>query len=201
MSFNRLPYDNGSYTQTLRQSIGPGQYQTDMPRNDCDGCFPIDVPLDRYGGSLYPNLVDVDSELLGITRKASHCPASKYIPSDNDKRFGTKTNYKDCKFLTPEHTLISMPKCVLHERTVNRWEFLCKDPQQNALIPFDWFISDRTITKDSHRPCIPKPIDQCDVLPPKCNDDISYDWSTLWENNNSFPLSVNLPTCQNIKKQ
>jgi hypothetical protein len=201
MSLSGLKYDDGSYAHKLKESIGPGQYQIDLPRNDCDGCFYPDVPIDRYGGSLYPNLVDVDSELIGITRKASDCPANKYIPSNPDNKFGKKQDVKVCKWLVPEHTLISNPKCTGHERGVNRWEWLCKNPQDNALVPFDWWISDRTVTKDNHRPCIPKPLDQCSALPPTCNDDIVYDWSSMWENQNPFPLSVQLPSCQNIRRQ
>lgn len=201
MSFSRLPYDDGSYTQTLKQSIGPGQYQVDMPRNDCDGCFPLDRNVDRFGGGLYKSLVDVDSELIGITRRSSHCPAEKYLPTDNDKKFGAKSELKECRWLTPESTLISNPKCTNHERTINRWEWLCVDLQKNALVPFDYLISDRIITRDSHRPCIPKPIDQCAACPPECNNDIVYDWSSAWQKENMFPLSTPAAPCYNIKKQ
>lgn len=200
MSFSRLGYDDGTYIHNLKQSIGPGQYLTDMPRNDCDGCFIPDVIMDRYGGGLYKNLIDVDSELIGITRKASDCPSDKYLPTNTDKLFGQKSMLKECKWVTPEHTLISNPKCTGHERTVNRWEWLCRDPQANALMSFDWFISDRTITKDNHRPCIPNPLDQMAALPPQKDIPI-VDWSTIWQNENKFPMSVQLPTCENLRKQ
>ena len=65
---------------------------------------------------------------------------------------------------------------------------------------FDWFISDRTITKDNHRPCIPNPLDQMAALPPQKDIPI-VDWSTIWQNENKFPMSVQLPTCENLRKQ
>lgn len=196
MSFNRLGYDDGSYRYNLKQSISPGLYQIDMPRNDCDGCFFPDVNMDRYGGATYKNLVDVDSELMGITRKASDCPANKYVPTDSDTLFGKKEFVKECRWLIPEHTLISMPKCTLHEIGVNRFEYLCHSVQSNALIPFDWNISNRIVTKDNHRPCIPKPLDQAAALPPPCNSDIVYDWASKWKHENPFPMSVPLPSCK-----
>ena len=33
------------------------------------------------------------------------------------------------------------------------------------MVPFDFNISDRTLAKDNHRPCIPKPMDQHAALP------------------------------------
>jgi hypothetical protein len=200
MSFNRLGYDDGSYKYNLKQSVSPGMYQVDKPRNDCDGCFFPDVIMDHYGQALYKNLIDVDSELLGITRKASDCPSKKYLPIDNDKVFGEKKFVKECRWLIPEATLLSMPKCTLHERGINRFEYLCHSVQSNALIPFDWFVSNRTITKDNHRPCIPNLIDQSCALPPKCNDNVVYDWSSKWKVDNTFPISVQIPTCKNISK-
>jgi len=200
MSFNRLGYDDGSYKYNLKQSIGSGLYQIATPRNDCDGgCFFPDVILDRHGDSLHNNLIDVDSELLGLTRKASDCPANKYLPSNPNAQFGQKKFVKECRWLIPEHTLISMPKCALHEIGVNRFEYLCHSPQSNALIPFDWNIGNRMITKDNHRPCIPKPLDQSAAFPPPCNNDIVYDWASKWKQDNPFPVSVQLATCKNIK--
>lgn len=190
MSFSRLGYDDGAYAHKLRESVGPGQYQVSQYR--CDGCFFPDVPMDRYGGALHKNLIDIDSEMLGITRKASDCPAQKYTPGQD---FGPKNNVKECNWLTPEHTLISNPKCTGHERTINRWEWLCKNPQDNALITFDWNIANRINVKDNHRPCLPKPMDQSVALPPKCNNEIVYDWSSMWEKCNPFPLSVMMPQC------
>lgn len=200
MSFSRLGYDDGTYKYNLKQSISPGMYQVDKPRNDCDGCFFPDVTMDRYGVAVYPSLIDVDSELMGITRKASECPANKYIPTDKNQ-FGEKKFVKECRWLIPEHTLISMPKCTLHEIGVNRFEYLCHSVQSNALIPFDYNISNRIVTKDNHRPCIPNPIDQTCALPPPCNNNVIYDWSSQWKKENTFPLSVPMPTCQNILQQ
>lgn len=201
MSFGRNIYDEDSYKHDLRESIGPGQYQVGMPRNDCDGCFFPDIPMDRYGGSLYKELVDVDSELLGITRATSRCPAKKYLPTDNDQVFGKKINVKECRFLTPEATLISNPKCTGKEVTANRWEWLCRDIQGNALARFDHLISNRTIVKDNHRPCLPKPVDQSAALPPSCNNNVVYDWQSMWNKQNPFPLSVQLATCEKVKME
>lgn len=165
MSLNGLKYDNGTYSHQLRESVSPGDYMLGTPR-PCDPCFVSSpgVPLGGFGASLCEkNIVDVSSELLNITRKVSDCPSKKYIPQAEP--FCKGTNYKECSFLTPEDTLLSNPKCTGKEATVNRWEWLCRQPQDKAIVPFPWFISNRLVVKDNHRPLVCKPMDQSASLP------------------------------------
>jgi len=139
------------------------------------------------------SLVDVDSELLGLNRKSSNAPSDKYIPNcDNvscisgtpcgegvldqckakfqklkGSRAGDEENlehFQDCHFQS-ENTRLSNPSCNLRGKTINRWEYLCTNPQERAIIPFDYNINNRIIVKDNHRPCIPTPIDITPALP------------------------------------
>ncbi len=135
------------------------------------------------GDATYSNLVDVESELNNITRNYSKCPKNKYIPQCNIKNCSCRSGYpcgqgviSDCKkngercndknlyrppncdndFLKTNYTRLNNP-CQLKEIGINRWEWLCKNPQDNVNIPFDYNIDTRTLTKDNHRPCIPNP--------------------------------------------
>lgn len=191
MSFTRSLYDEGAYKRDINQSVGTGVYQTCQP---CiQGCFPAppEVALQRFGASLstkYP-LIDIDSELLNITRKASRDPAKKYIPhcpeamcttgevcgqgvvgqcrgmkpgeraSDGDLH-----HFQDC-FVPWENTRLSNPPCTLRGTGWNRWEWLCIDPQERVLVPFDYLIDTHQLHKDNHRACIPAPIDPTPLLP------------------------------------
>lgn len=165
MSFSRLPYDTCSYKQTLAESIGPGEYQVSTP-NHCSPCF-VPSPWIAVGGSgasICPReLVDVDSELLGITRKQSKCPGTNYLPSD--KPFCDARPLSECNGLDSETTRLSNPPCTLRSRGWNRWEWLCKNPQDNVLVPFDNLVNNRLVVKDAHRPNVPEPLDQTLALP------------------------------------
>lgn len=165
MSFTRLYSDSCAYKHQLNESIGPGEYMLDR-NNICEPCFvpsPF-VNVQRAGAAVCSrNLIDVDSELLGITRRASDCPGKKYLPQE--KPFCNAMPLKDCNFLDSEPTKLSNPPCTLRSRGWNRWEWLCKNPQDNIDIPFDRNINNRLIVKDNHRPCLPKPIDQSQALP------------------------------------
>jgi hypothetical protein len=165
MSFSRQRYDTLAYQHQLNQVVGPGNYMLDTP-NVCDPCF-VPSPYIQVGGgtasSCERKLIDVDSELLGITRKASHCPSKHYIPSA--KPFCELNNKRECNQLDSENTRLSNPPCTLRCRGWNRWEWLCRDPQAQVQMPFDWNINNRLVVKDNHRPLLALPVDPTIALP------------------------------------
>jgi len=173
MSFNRLNYDTCAYKHVLSETVGPCEYQIGTPHISCDPCFPTDPAyrLQRQGASVsgQQKMIDVDSELMGITRIASNCPSKNYLPKENNKgelcQGEVLHHYKDCDVATAEETRTSNPPCNLRGTGWNRWEWLCMDPQERVLIPFDNAVSNRIIVKDNHRPCIPNPIDVEPSLP------------------------------------
>ena len=195
MSFNRLNYDTGTYTQELNQSVGPGVYRLAEPNISCDPCYQPNPSsrLQIVGDSVKSNqhIIDIDSELMGITRKSTKDPEKKYLASCPDnvcssgeicgqgvvgkcKKDGLKqgeryddtsnTHFPDC-FFPKEYTRISNPSCNLRGTGINRFEWLCLNPQERVHVPFDHNISNRIIVKDNHRPCIPTPVDPTLALP------------------------------------
>ena len=180
MSFNRLDYDTCAYKQELSESIGPGEYQLGTPHISCQDCFSRDpqLILQRAGASVAKNvpMVDVDSELMNITRKLSNCSGNEFIPQFNEKgeidNSLEQTDFKDCGIPTIENTRLSNPACNLRGTGWNRWEWLCDNPQERVLMPFDTNISNRLVVKDNHRPVVPKLIDQTPILPSPSNEPI-----------------------------
>ena len=187
MSFNRLNYDTCAYKQNLYQSVGPGEYKLTEPPNVNEICFAESpqVRLQKSGVSIDPNtpLIDIDSELLNLTRSSTNCPSKKYIPDGSqcgmtnpkDEEKNLKHG-KNCYF-DVEDTRLSNPPCTLRGTGWNRWEWLCLDPQERVHIPFDYNINNRLVVKDNHRPCIPKPVDVNLSLPqnntvPSCSSTV-----------------------------
>ena len=180
MSFNRLDYDTCAYKQELSESIGVSEYMLGTPHIACEDCFAVDPQLimQRSGASVSKKvpMVDVDSELMNITRKLSNCSSDDFIPKFNKK--GEIDNglelhdFKDCGLPTRENTRLSNPSCNLRGTGWNRWEWLCNNPQERVLMPFDTNISNRLVVRDNHRPVIPKLIDQTPILPTPNNEPI-----------------------------
>lgn len=169
------------------QSVGVGDYVLGMPQINCAACFKPDPAL-RMGmgapAAVQPlhQLIDTDSELMGITRKASNCPLQHYLPSATQQgRVMPAVNpvpLQDCRALPTEDTRLSNPPCTLRGHGWNRWEWLCQDPQRAGVeIPFVVNVSERTLAKDNHRPCVQKPMDPSATLPPLngTDDMVVYD--------------------------
>ena len=80
MSSNRLIYDTCEYQTRLNESTNTLNYTLDPMRNEnCNKCR---MELGTIGGTnvshIKGNLVDLETDLLGITRKASLCPTQKF---------------------------------------------------------------------------------------------------------------------------
>ena len=164
MSFNRLNYDRDAYSQDLRESVGSGLYALNTPISDCQSCFPPDNENSKgMNSSVCANrtLVDVSTELRGQTRPNSK--VDKYMPEPD---FCASTRLRDCRSdIHTEDTRLSNPPITLRGTGWNRFEWLCRDPQKNALVPFDFNVQNRIVAKDNHRPYIQQPIDQSAAMP------------------------------------
>ena len=83
MSFNRCNYDSCQYKQHISESIGPGHYMINTPPISCEPCYPFapSTRLQKMGASVDTSkyLIDIDSELINITRPYSKCPSKKWI--------------------------------------------------------------------------------------------------------------------------
>ena len=194
MSFNRSSYDTCSYKHVVAETVGPGVYKLTEPPNTCKPCHPMDpyIRLQRGGVSVSKNanLVDIDSELIGINRNLSQCPERKYMPQLNNSAYcGAQTGGvvncqtankvcidnsemlhfdQDC-FTNTEDTRLSNPPCTLRGTGWNRWEWLCQNPQDRVEVPFDFQVDSVIVAKDNHRPCIPRPINQKNAWPTPSN--------------------------------
>ncbi len=83
MSSNRLMYDTCEYKTRLNESVSSLEYTLNPMRNEnCNKCR---MELGTIGGTnvshIKGNLVDLETDLLGITRKASLCPTQKFTSS------------------------------------------------------------------------------------------------------------------------
>ena len=166
-ALNGLKYDANTYRFDLKQSVGPGDYVLGTPVPHCRPCFANDsrMHMGTSGNAECADrpLVDVDSELIGITRRATNSPSGKYAPTPACPL----KNVPDCRINTieVEDTRLNNPPCTLRGTGWNRWEWLCANPQERALLPFDAAVDTSIVTKDNHRPLIQRPLDQTTVLP------------------------------------
>jgi len=181
-NWQRLKYDEGTFTRHIEQSTRPLDFILDPINNHrCDPCFPEEVGyIGKFGVSYDTNtpLIDTESELLNLTRRATNDPNFKYSPSCPDYKSSACSNGLPCKGQTNlfhfpscgmrrEFSRLSNPTYTLRETGVNRFQPTYLDHQDRTHweLQGEVGINYRMVAKDNHVPCIPRPIDQTPALP------------------------------------
>tara|TARA_Y100000389_G_scaffold104576_1_gene101455 strand:- start:1966 stop:2634 length:669 start_codon:yes stop_codon:yes gene_type:complete len=179
----RLNYDECSYEEKLKRTIGPGLYNLNVPDNDCDNCSQ-DINNDpairyqKYGPNTctMDSAIDDSNELKGLNYKNTKCNTNGYLPNKYQKKSKCNingTNNRDC-FAPQESTRLSHPSNTLKGTGINRFQWLYNDPQEFAIERFDRIpVNDRMLCKDNHIPLIELPNDDYEVLPDSKNLDIN----------------------------
>lgn len=195
----RLSQDSCSYTEKLRRTTGPGLYALNVPYNDCAPCGSLpDDPNFRYQ-AYGPNTctmaaaVDDASELLGLNYKLTKCNSDEYVPNKYVPKGPSagcsvrpSNNPRECIAPT-EDTRLSHPSNTLRGTGINRWEWLCFDPQETAIEEFDRVpVNYRMVAKDNHVPIFETPLEMSDQLNyVKVNND---DFLKKWQRGNARNL-------------
>jgi hypothetical protein len=207
-----------AYEEKLKRSIGPGMYMLRTPANDSEECG-RDIPSDpsirwqHWGPGFceFGSAIDVSSELRGLNYKNTLCAAEQYYPgrptpaTKNACNAKGKQNPRDCTAPT-EATRLSNPPCTLRGTGWNRWEWLCYDPQDKAVVPFDYLVSNRLMSKDNHKPCIPDLVDEAPIHPPQTSVNMESAFQA-WKPPTDCgaaapgnPNAVSWRTCEQLKK-
>lgn len=118
------------------QSLGPGMYQLDksLRNNKPAYAWAPGNNVSREDKAPDPELMDIQSDLLNITRKESKNIYLQYSPYES-KTF-QKPIHGDDGFFEQVNSRLSDPAFDLKEYGINRWEWLPIDPQKNAVEPF-----------------------------------------------------------------
>ena len=147
--------NKGLETEATNQSIGPNEYHLNTIQTEGSPVYPWapTARIQKIGGAILDNqkLIDVDSDLLGLTRKSSNDPNTHYKPSE--EMVLKYINLED-GFFHQESTLLSTPPSLLRGQVKNRWENVHKDPMQNILEPFNRLGEDTYLqTMDDDETC------------------------------------------------
>lgn len=111
MSSNRLSYDACAYQTSLNQSVSPLSYMLNpIKYENCSKCR---NELGLVGGAavsnISGNLVNLESDLLGITRTNTKCPSEKYHKTVNNQIVYKQKGGNDIS--TINTTLMHLPSC------------------------------------------------------------------------------------------
>jgi hypothetical protein len=167
-NWTRNRADDCHLEDDVRITTGPGRYVTEAPNAYCNASFAPEptVRQQRWGASQVETYTktDVESDLFNINRTTTKAVCGQYDPNDNRMNGAGKRAIKEASF-PQTHARLNDPPCTLRGTGWNRWEWLCQNPQEGVMMPFDWYVPGRLLHKDAHRPCIPTPLSPAPVLP------------------------------------
>jgi hypothetical protein len=156
MSFTRFRDDDVRVEEQLHKSTYLGKYQLNKPGPGSDIPFMNDpqIRLEKFGANLRTNKINLESDLLGLTRKLNRDLTDendykkKEIPS-NSVSFSRKD-----PFILESRA--SHPAWIYKDLEQSRWELPLINPQANIEQPFHFNVNSRILSKDNFDLKLPK---------------------------------------------
>ena len=137
MSFTRFNYDPCRTKKLLEESTGPGRYMLNKPGWGDKPCFFSDpqIRMQEWGTNLrrVPGgaPIDIDSDLLGITRPLSKDCSAKEFPFSGVV-FSMKRNYPTCGKEFTSQSRATNPAFLYRDLEQSNRYPLFLNPQENV---------------------------------------------------------------------
>lgn len=155
MAFTNIKYDPCRLAKDMQISTETGRYQIAVPGPGNNVCFEEDpfLRLQKYGANLRTNTINLESDLMGLTRSLNrdsvdvNCYRKKVVRS-------SKINYPSCSPFT-EQSRATHPPWMYLDLEQNNLSILPLNPQENTCIPFQNNLSTRILEKDYFVPEYP----------------------------------------------
>tara|TARA_B110000977_G_C10815730_1_gene392098 strand:+ start:55 stop:555 length:501 start_codon:yes stop_codon:yes gene_type:complete len=156
MAFTRFHDDPCRIQKYLEETTGIGNYEINVPGNGDKPLFINDphLRMQRWGANLSQNKTELESDLMGITRKLNKdsIQQNNYLDHNYNNNLYKSNIYPEHNDEITHQPRSTNPAWTLREidsiNTPNNFKYLLLDPQQNVCIPFNNNISTRIIEKD-----------------------------------------------------
>jgi len=152
MSFTRFHDDEIRIKKQLEQQTFPGRYQLDVPGQGSSMPFQEDahVNLQKFGANLRTNTINLESDLMGLTRTLGRDDKSEQNYKTHEVQ-SEQISYGVEKPFT-EESRASHPAWMYRDLEHPIWEQPFVDPQVHLEKPFHDNIQTRILEKDYYKP-------------------------------------------------
>ncbi len=165
MSFTRFNYDPCRTKKLLEESTGPGRYMLNKPGWGDKPCFFSDpqIRMQEWGTNLrrVPGgaPIDINSDLLGITRPLSKDCSKKEFPFAGVV-FSMKKDYPTCGQEITSQSRATHPTFLYRDLEQSNRYPLFLNPQENVCMPFQNNLNTQLLERDNFTPKIPCPMNK-----------------------------------------
>jgi hypothetical protein len=150
MACTRFKYDDCRTIKALQQSTDQGRWILNVPGNGSNPDFIADphIRIQKWGGNLMTNTIDLESSLKGINRNLNRDCLGKNEYTQYDVP-SQKVYYPKNKTLMTDESRATHPAWWYRDLEHNNFQYLHLDPQANITLPFNNNISSRIVEKDT----------------------------------------------------
>lgn len=149
MSFTRFYDDPCRIQKQIQESTGPGRYALNVPGQGERPSFMEDpyIRMQKWGGNLMKNSINLESDLRGLTRKATRDILG--VNEHAGKSVQEKMKYPVSESAT-EQSRATHPAWMVKDLEQRKWDILPLDPQEHTTLKFHNNLSTRILEKDYH---------------------------------------------------
>ena len=150
MASTRFSYDECRTKKQLQQSTDPGRWILNVPGNGANPAYMEDphIRIQKWGGNMMTNTVNLESELLGVNRKIGR----DCLGEDTYSVSSNAVSYPKCNTLSTEQSRAIAPAWTYRENQRENWQYPLFNPQENTCLPFTNNLSTRVLEKDYYTP-------------------------------------------------
>ena len=157
MSFTRFHDDPCRIKKQLQESVDQSLYYLNVPGNGTNMPFIEDphIRLQKWGANIGTNMINVDSDLRGLTRKSNR-DCEKINEYNVQKATNRSYYYPTNKQSITKQPRATNPAWTARDLEQNHRQILLEDPQKNVEIPFRNNINTQLLEKDYFLPQLPQ---------------------------------------------
>jgi len=151
-AMTRYKHDPAKMVENNEISTGPGRWALGVPNAYGNAAFiPAATTINQKWGASHvmsSTKTDVESDLKNLGRPSQRTTCGQYQPEQGAALAAKLIPMPEADFPQTSTHLVD-PPCTLRSTGINRWAWLCQNPQENVMVPFEHLIDSRHASKDS----------------------------------------------------
>ena len=160
MAFTRFHDDPCRITKQLQETTGIGRYMLNVSGNGDKPLYMDDphIRMQKWGGNLLTNTINIESDLMGLTRNANRDEITENDYKSKAVKYGT-TVYPSAD-TTTDQSRATHPAWLSRDLEQVNWSILPLNPQENTCLTFQNNLNTRILETDRFVAKFPKQLIQ-----------------------------------------
>ena len=148
MASTRFSNDKCRISKNLQESTGPGKYMLNVPGPNTNYLDDPHIRMQKFAGNLHNNFTTLEREVQKPSHNFKDCINFRENKINTTRKYNNLNNNNN-EITSQSRTTNPVWDYRGIENNTNNIEYLFKNPQDNAIIPFISNTSSRLLDKDN----------------------------------------------------